>query len=133
MDAPGPSRSWRLGEPPPRVRPLDRRPRGAPDAYRRVPTPALRRRHALVHDDIRARLRDHLAADARARAGGRDRRARRARRAPGTHPGPGPRRGAGEDRPRGETWPGGGVLVPALLRLGRRDAALPRPARGDLA
>ena len=67
----------------PRVRPLHRRSRGAPHADRRGPAAAVRRRHAVVHDRLRPRHRDHVAPDAPARARARDRRARRARRAPG--------------------------------------------------
>ena len=61
-------------------------------------------------------------------------RARGARRAPGARGRPDDRRRAGQDRPRGahaarrrRRW------FPALLRHGRRDAALPRPALRGLA
>ena len=43
------------------------------------------------------------------------------------------RRRAGEDRARGAPRQGGGEVVRPLLRLGRRDAALPRPALRGLA
>ena len=46
---------------------------------------------------------------------------------------PGVGRGAREDRPRGPPRQGRRGLVPALLRHGRRDAALPRPPLGGLA
>ena len=46
---------------------------------------------------------------------------------------PDDRRRAREDRPRGARGPLRRVLVPALLRLDRLDAALPRAPRGDLA
>ena len=46
---------------------------------------------------------------------------------------PSDRRRAREDRPRGARGPLRGDLVPALLRLDRLDAALPRPPRGDVA
>ena len=83
LDAARPARARRLGEPAPLVRPLDRRPRGAAHAHGRVPQAALRGRDAVVHDRLRARHGDHVAADAAARPGDRDRRARRAHRAAG--------------------------------------------------
>ena len=90
-------------------------------------------RHAVVHDRLRARHADHLVPDAPARAGARPRRARGARRAPGDRGRPVDRRRAGEDRPRGPARQGGEGLVPALLRDGRRDPALPRAALGGVA
>ena len=62
-----------LGEPAARVRPVDRGPGRPADAHGRVPSSALRRGHAVVHDGLRPRHRDHLAAVAasRPRAGDR--------------------------------------------------------------
>ena len=59
--------------------------------------------------------------------------ARGARGAAGDRRRPGARRGAGEDRARGSARQGFGVVVQALLRHGRRDAALSHPALGGLA
>ncbi len=69
----------------PLLRPVGRRPRLAADARRRArgDRPAARGRDAVVHDGLRARHADHLAADAAVRAGARTRRARGARRAAG--------------------------------------------------
>ena len=60
-------------------------------------------------------------------------RARGAGRAPGDGGRSLARRRAGEDRPRGPARQGGQELVRPLLRHGRRDAALPRPALGGVA
>ena len=65
------------------------------------------RRHAVVHDRLRARHADHLVPDAPARARARPRRARGARRAAGDRGRPVDRRRAGEDRPRGPARQGG--------------------------
>ena len=86
------------------------------------------RRHAVVHDGVRPRLDRHRASDAAAGAGARAERPRGAGRAPGDRGRPGHRRRAGEDRPRGAAGQGLRVVVRAVLRHGRRDAALSRAA-----
>ena len=89
---------------------------------------AARRGDAVVHDRLRARHADHLPADDAARARARGRLARGARRAAGARGRPVDRRRAGQDRPRAPPRPRGRDVVRHLLRHGRRDAALPRPA-----
>ena len=89
---------------------------------------AARRRHAVVHDGVRPRLDRHGLPDAPAGAGARAERPRGARRAPGDRGRSGHRRRAGEDRPRGAAGQSLRVVVRALLRHGRRDAALSRAA-----
>ena len=116
------------------VRALGFRSRRAAHARReRRDRAAARGRDAVVHDRLRPRHADHLVPDAPPRPGPRARRARRARRAPGDRGRPVDRRRAGEDRPRGAPRQGCEGLVPAVLRDGRRDAALPRAALGGLA
>ena len=95
--------------------------------------PAARRRDAVVHDRVRPRHAHHVPADAALRAGARTNSARGARRAAGEGGRPVDRRRAGEDRPRGPHRQGGEALVPLVLRHGRRDPALPRPALRGLA
>ena len=86
---------------------------------------------AVVHDDVRPRQHPHQPAGAavRARAGGDD--AARAGRAAGAH-GRLPRRGAGQDPARDALRRDDrvrGAAALALLRRGRRDPAVRRPAR----
>ena len=91
------------------------------------------RRDAVVHDRVRPRHADHVPADADLRAGAGAHGAARAREPPGRRRRPLPRRRARQDRPRGAHRQGRGQLVRALLRHGRRDAALPRAARRGVA
>ena len=94
---------------------------------------AARGGHAVVHDGVRARHDDHVPADARLRARARAHRVARARRAAGRRRRAGHRRRARQDHPRAAPRARRRGLVPALLRHGRRDAALPRAALRDLA
>ena len=113
------------------LRAVARRPRVAPPEGAGVVARAARGRHAVVHDALRSRHADHLAPDDAVRTGARDGRAARPRRPPGDRGRPGDRRRARQDPPRAAARQGRGVLVPGLLRHGRRHAALPRaPLRG---
>ena len=124
-----------LGRARARLRTVGERSGRAADADRRGRrhVEAAGRRHAVVHDGVRARHADHVAADAAVRAGARARCAPRARRAAGDRGRRVARRRAGQDRPRGAARQGGDALVRPLLRHRRRDAAVPRPALRGLA
>ena len=122
-----------VGRAPSLVRPVRRRPRGAPVAGRRGPRAPARRGYALVHDRLRPRHDHHEPPDAccsgPSSRSARSRRWRRCRRGRRPHD----RRRAGEDPPRAARRPGRGEVVRALLRDRRRDTAVPRAPVGGLA
>ena len=127
----------RMGRPRARRLAVGGRPRRSQDSRQgeRQPErrPAPGGRHAVVHDGVRPGLDHHGHPDVAARPGARPQRARGARRAPGDGRRPGDRRRAGEDRARGAPRQGDEIVVRALLRHRRRDAALPRPPLRGLA
>ena len=119
----------------PDARPLARR-SSAADQRRPGPGPALRRgRRAVVRDAVRAGRAHRVAPVARVPAP--DRASRRSRCSPPTRR-PRSTTGATPSRARSSTssgsarWPAPGAAPHAVLRLGRLDAALADPVRGDL-
>ncbi len=110
-----------------------RGPRGAAllAAHRGRPQPP-RRGPAVVHDDVRPRQHLHQPPVAPVRARARRDHAARPRRVAGHPPRRLPRRGPGPDPPRDALRRDGGVrgaAAHAVLRLGRRHAAVRDPAR----
>ena len=107
-----------------------------PDQRRAGRGPAVRLgRRALVRDPVRTRRDHRLVPVARIPPPDRDGDARRARRLPGDEGRRLARRRAGQDPPRAPDRGDGrrrGAAAHALLRLGRLDAALADPVRGDL-
>ena len=94
-----------------------------------------RGRRAVVHDPVRPRLDHRLVPGAGGPAAARGRDARGPRPAPGDGGRPVAGRGARQDPPRaahGRDGPRGRAAAPALLRHGRRDAAVARAVRRDV-
>ena len=133
MVAPAAASLDHVGRAPSLVRPVRRRPRGAPVAGRRGPRAPARRGYALVHDRLRPRHDHHEPPDHAARARARDQRARDAGGAAGADGRSHDRRRAGEDPPRAARRPCRGEVVRALLRDRRRDTAVSRAPVGGLA